>query len=259
MISHLETKFHEGYRKGLSEAEENRRIEENTFIITDRTHDHCTFCGTKLPRGSWNKCLESHKHISDHLRNSTPLVFQHLCSDKDKCGTKEYWKSSKDIRPENRKRAPVISGCKVRSEIDERNLDFSDNGDSTESQERPDINRCTQESSAQDYRGSNESFSVSSYPGNRDPSEYISPYHNKQPSRLRPILDALDHASDTASDVAMSRFRAEDPGSEHHNNCTVRDPSHELLRYENLKSSVDSYETIVEQRDDNTTIQPSVR
>ncbi|TGO64930.1 hypothetical protein BOTNAR_0083g00130 [Botryotinia narcissicola] len=251
MDSHLKTKSHEGYLEGLSEAEKNsksERIKENTFIITDRTHDHCTFCDAKLPRGSWKKCSESHDHISEHLRKSTPLVFRHLCSDKDKCGTKEHWKTSTCIQPENRKRVSDNdrndSDCEVRLEIDEGNLN---NGDSTEPQERPDIDRYTQESSAQEYRGSNESFNGGGYPGNRGPSEYISPYHNKQPSRLGPILDAVDHPSDTASDVAMSRFRDEDPDSEYHNNYTVRDPSHEPLRYGMLKSSVNSYATIVEQ------------
>ncbi|KAF7916209.1 uncharacterized protein EAE98_010794 [Botrytis deweyae] len=234
--SHLKTKSHEGYFKGLSEAEYNsrsERIKENTFIITDRTHDHCTFCEKKLPRGSWKKCEESHKHILTHLRKSTPLVFQHLCSDKDKCGTKEHWKTSTCIQPENRKRVPDVS---------------------TNPQERPNTNRYTQGPSTQDYYGSNESFSGGGYPGNRSPSEYISPYHHMQPSRLRPMLDALDHPSDTESDVAMSRFRAEDPDSEHHNNYTVRDPSHEPLRYGMLESSVNLYATIVEQRDDDTTI-----
>ncbi|TGO35655.1 hypothetical protein BHYA_0151g00140 [Botrytis hyacinthi] len=265
MNSHLKTEFHKGYLKGLSEAEKStisERIKENTFIITDRTHDHCTFCDTKLPRGSWKKCWESHVHILTHLRTSTCLIFQHLCSDKDKCGTKEHWKTSTCIQPENRERVPDSdwddSDCEVRSEIDECSHDFSDNGDSMEPQERPDINLYTQESSAQYYRGSNESFSGGSYPGNRGPSEYISLYHNKQPSRLRPILDALDHPSDTASDVAMSRFRAKDPDSEHHNNYTVRDPSHEPLRYGMLESSVNSYAIILEQQDDHTTIPPSI-
>ncbi|TGO16924.1 hypothetical protein BTUL_0022g00250 [Botrytis tulipae] len=142
------------------------------------------------------------------------------------------------IQPENRKRVPDSdcddSDCEVRSEIDERNHDFSDNGDSTEPQERPDINRYTQGSSAQDYRGSNESFDGGSY------------------------TEAVVALQDTASDVAMSRFHAEDPDSAHHNKYTVRDPSHEPLRYGMLKSSVNSYATIVEHRDDNTTIQPSI-
>ncbi|KAF7941605.1 uncharacterized protein EAE97_006442 [Botrytis byssoidea] len=175
---------------------------------------------------------------------------------------KEHWKNSTCIQPENRKRVSDNdrndSDCEVRLEIDEGNLNFSNNCDSTEPQERPDIDLYNQESSAQDYRESNKSFNGGGYPGNRGPSEYISPYHNKQPSRLRPILDALDHLSDTASDVAMSRVCDEDPVSEHHNNYTVRDPSHEPLRYGMLKSSVNSYATIVEQRDDNTTIQPSI-
>ncbi|KAF7892128.1 hypothetical protein EAF00_008430 [Botryotinia globosa] len=254
MNSHLKTKSHEGHLKGISEAKMSisERIKENTFIITDRTYDHRTFCDTKLPRGSRKKCWESHVHILTHFRTSTSLVFHHLCPDKD----------NTCIQPENRKRVPDSDfdnyDGEVRSEIDEHNFDFSDNGDSTEPQERPDTNLYIEESSAQDYRGGNESFSGRSYPGNRGLSEYISPYPNKQPSRLRPMLDALNNPSDTASDVAMSRFCAEDPDSEHHNNYTVRDPSHEPLRYGMLKSSVNSYARIVEQRDDNTTIQSSI-
>ncbi|TGO29252.1 hypothetical protein BPAE_0017g00600 [Botrytis paeoniae] len=259
MKSHLKTKFHKGYLKSLSDAETNsisERIKENTFIITDRTHDHCIFCDKKLPRGSWKKCWESHVHILRHLRTSTPLVFQHLCSDKDSCGKREYWKTSSCIQPENRKQIPDIdyddSDCEARSEVDE------DNGDSMKPQERAEMHRYAQGPSAQDYRGSNESFGGGSYLRNRSPSEYRSPYHNKQPPRLRPMLDTLDPPSDTESDIAMSRFCAEDPDSEHLNNYTLRDPSHEPLRYGMLKSSVDSYATIAEQGDDNTTTQPSV-
>ncbi|TGO62375.1 hypothetical protein BCON_0020g00480 [Botryotinia convoluta] len=265
MKSHLKTKSHKGYLKGLSEAEMksmSERIRENTFIITDRTHDHCTFCDKKLPRGSWKKCWESHVHILKHLRTSTPLVFQHLCSDKDSCGKREYWKTSPCIQPENRKQVPDSdyddSDCEVQSEIDEDNLDCSDNGDSTEPQERPNTNRYAQGPSAQDYRGSNESFSGGSYPRNRGPSEYRSPYHSKQPPIFQLVSNRLDPSSDTESDVAMSRFRAEDPNSEHLNNYTLRDPSHEPLRYGMLKSSVDSYATIAEQGDDDTTTQPSM-
>ncbi|KAF7891529.1 uncharacterized protein EAF02_001854 [Botrytis sinoallii] len=201
MNSHLKTKSHEGYLKGLSEAEKNsisERIKENNFIITDRTHDHCSLCDTKLPRGSWKKCWESHVHILKHLRTSTPLVFQHLCSDKDKCGTKDHWKTSTCIQPENRKQVPDSdyddSDCKVQSEIDEDHLSCPDNGNNTEPQERPNTNRYAQGPSTQDYRGSNESFSGDSYPRNRDPSEYISPYHNKKPQMFQLMSDRLIHS-----------------------------------------------------------------
>ncbi|KAF7949984.1 hypothetical protein EAE96_007289 [Botrytis aclada] len=251
MKSHLKTKFHEGYLESLSKAEESERTKENTFIITDRTHDHCVFCEKKLPRGCWKKCLESHKHILDHLRKPDLLDFKHLCSDKDSCGKKGYWKKSSCIKPENRKQAPDDnyddSDCEARSEINE------ENGNSTELQERPDMHRYAQEPIAQDYRGSNESFSGGSYPRNRSPSEYRSPYPNKQSSRLSPMLETLDPPSHTEPNIPMSRFRDLDPDSEHHNNYTVRDPSHEALRYGMLKSSVDSCVTTMEQGDDDTT------
>ncbi|KAM0158251.1 hypothetical protein ACHAQE_005633 [Botrytis cinerea] len=263
MKSHLNTKSHKGYLKSLSEIERSsisKRIKENTFIITDRTHDHCTFCDKKLPRGSWKKCWKSHVHILKHLRASTPLVFQHLCSDRDSCGKKEYWKTSSCILPENRKKVPDSdygdSDCEVQSEIDEDNLDCSDNGDSTEPQERPDIDSYAQGPITRDYRDRNKSFS-GSYPGNRSPSEYRSPYHNMQPPRVRLMSDRLDSSSDTESDVAISRFLGENPDVEYYNNYTLRDPSHVPLRHGTLKSSIDSCATTVEQGDGDTTAQPS--
>ncbi|KAF5869229.1 putative transcription factor c2h2 protein [Botrytis fragariae] len=265
MKSHLKTKSHKGYLKGLSKTEMNNiseKIRENTFIITDRTHDHCGFCDIDLLRGSWEDCRRSHAHIMSHQKSFPLLPFRHSCSDKDKCGTKDHWKTSTCIQPKNRKRVPYSdyddSDCEVRSEIDEDNLDCSNNGNSTEPQERPVMNLYAQGPRAQDYRGSNDSFSGGSYPRNRSPSEYRSPYQNKQSSRLRPMLDTLASPSDTELDIAMSRFRAEDPDSEHRNNYTIRDPSHETLRLGMLKSSVDSYITIAEQEDDDTTTQPSM-
>ncbi|TEY57554.1 hypothetical protein BOTCAL_0214g00170 [Botryotinia calthae] len=261
MKSHLNTKLHRDYLKSLSEIERNsisKRIEENTFIITDRTHDHCTFCDKKLPRGSWKKCWESHVHILNHLKTPTPLVFQHLCSDKDSCGKKGYWKTSSCILPENRKKVPDSdygdADCEVQSGIDEDDTDCSDNGDSTGPHERPDINTYAQGTSTQGYRGRNESFS-GSYPGNRSQSEYRSPYQDKQVPTFPLMSDRLDPSSDT--DVAMSRFCAEGPDSEYHNNYTLRDPSLVPLRHATLKSSINSFATTVEQKNDDTTTQPS--
>ncbi|KAI9641565.1 hypothetical protein NHQ30_010377 [Ciborinia camelliae] len=231
--NHLASR-HRNEFNGLSENEKRKKrkdMRNNTFVIGDRTHDHCVFCAKELPRGSWENSRKSQAHIKSHLGNpTTTSVFQHLCSDKDQCGKNECWESSWYVRPENRQRVPTNDGDDSDSdsllEIGV-NDGYFNNGNTPEQQKRPNANLSFPTPS---YYGSNFSFSGDNYPTNSDQPSYRSPY---------PVLGYL----------------GENPDSEVFNSYTMPNRSDESSRIDALASSVAIYDKTIHpsQREGTTT------
>ncbi|KAF7857294.1 hypothetical protein EAF04_009535 [Stromatinia cepivora] len=262
MKNHLDTKSHKRYIKCLTADEQNRQIQRNTFVINDRTHEYCVFCEKKLLRGSWKNCQMSQAHIINHLKTSkTPLVFRHLCSNRDECGKKEYWRTSHCVQPENRERVPRSNDddtdSETHQEIDDHNDDFADDVDSTDQGESADTYLHSQKSSDYDFRGSNRSFSRGNYPTNRHPASYISPYNNKTYSTSL-ISGRLETSLELESDISMNRYLGENPDFEFLNNQTIQNPSDRSSRNGLLKNSVDSLAAIAERGDEDNG-SPSIR
>ncbi|KAJ8058777.1 hypothetical protein OCU04_011766 [Sclerotinia nivalis] len=262
MKNHLDTKSHKRYIESLSVEEKNRlpkRIKRNTFVINDRTHEYCVFCEKELLRGSWENCQMSQAHIISHLRTSkTPLVFRHRCSNRDKCGKKEYWRTSPCVQPENRERVPRSddddTDSETHQEIDDHNDDYTDDGDSTDQEESADAYLHSQKSSDYDFWGSNKSFSRGNYPTNRHPSSYISPY-NRRTYSTSLISERLEASPEPESDISMTRFLRE---KEFLNNQTIQNSSDRCSRHNILKNSVDLYAAIAE-RGNEEDGSPSIR
>lgn len=249
-------KVHKAYMESLSEEELKglrKRIRRNTFIIKDRTHDHCVFCDKTLPRGTWEDCRKSHVHILDHLRDmaTTPLVFRHSCSNKDECGTKDYWRTSLSVQPENRERVPASSddGTDTRaySQIDDSNEGFSENRDNTEQQETPNTSLSQQQASDYDYNGSSQSFDNANFLTYFNQPFYKSPYSNKENSTSQLNPNILESSVNPEPHISMLRYRDANPDSEFLNNYTIRNPAETPKKHGTLKSTLDRYVEIIDQ------------
>ncbi|CAD6444844.1 ee7b439f-c28e-4634-b66d-d90efb748d89 [Sclerotinia trifoliorum] len=256
MRNHLDSKFHKRYIESLSIEEKSRLprlIKRNTFVINDRTHEYCVFCEKELLRGSWENCHMSQAHIISHLRTSkaskTPLVFRHRCSNRDQCGKKEYWRSSPCVQPENRERVPRSddddTDSETHQEIDGRNDDYTEDGESIDRGESADSYHHSQKSSDYDFAESNKSFTRRNYPTNRHPSSYKSPYRSRTHSTSL-LSGRLETSLEPESDLSMTRYLGANSDLEHFNNQNLQDTSDRLSRCGVLVNSVNSLAAIAE-------------